>query len=329
MYFAFKDISMKIAILDDWTEDAAKSADWQRLGPEHEVEIFTDTVLGQALIRRLRDADIICAMRERTSFTREVIANLPKLKFIVTSGMRNAAIDLAACEEAGILVSGTDSPGHATAELAMTLIGTLARQIVPNANSMRNGAWQITAGRDLKGAKLGILGLGRLGTAVAKLGQAFGMDVQAWSQNLTPERAAEEGVRYCEEDNFFATSDFISIHLKLSARVVGLVGAPELARMKPTSFLVNTSRAPIVDQSALITALEDGRIAGAALDVYDTEPLPAEERLRKVPNLILTPHIGYVTEETMQVFYGQMLEGVEAFLVGKPVRLLSSASATG
>ncbi|XDZ66539.1 D-2-hydroxyacid dehydrogenase family protein [Alphaproteobacteria bacterium LSUCC0684] len=320
---------MKIAILDDWTQDAAKSADWQRLGSEHEVEIFTDTVSGQALIKRLQDADIICAMRERTSFSREVIESLPKLKAIITSGMRNAAIDLAACDAAGIVVSGTDSPGHATAELAMTLIGALARQIVPNANSMQNGAWQITAGRDLKGARLGILGLGRLGTAVAKLGQAYGMNVQAWSQNLTPERAAEEGVIYCEKDNFFASSDFISIHLKLSARVVGLVGAPELALMKPTSFLVNTSRAPIVDQSALITALEEGRIAGAALDVYDTEPLPAEDRLRSVPNLILTPHIGYVTEETMQVFHGQMLESVEAFLAGKPVRLLSSASTAG
>ena len=314
---------MKIAILDDWTQDAAKSADWERLGPDHEVRFFHDNVTGDALLERLGEVEVICAMRERTIFSRDVIAKLPTLKAIITSGMRNAAIDLEACKEAGITVSGTESPGHATAELAMTLIGTLARQIVPNANAMQNGGWQIRAGRDLRGSRLGILGLGRLGTAVARLGQAYGMDVQAFSQNLTPERAAEEGVRYCKKDEFFATSDFISIHLKLSDRVTGLVGREEIALMKPTSFLVNTSRAPIVDQAALVAALEEGRIAGAAIDVYDTEPLPESDRLRQVPNLLLTPHIGYVTEETMQIFYRQMLEAVEAYLAGQPIRLLS------
>jgi len=313
---------MKIAILDDWTHDAARCADWQRLGPEHELAIFNDTLTGPALLQRLKDAEVICAMRERTGFSREVIAALPALKAIITSGMRNAAIDLDACAEAGIVVSGTESPGHATAELAMTLIGALARQIVPNANSMHGGGWQIRAGRDLKGARLGILGLGRLGTAVAKLGQAYGMEVQAWSQNLTAERAAEEGVTYREKEDFFASADFISIHLKLSERVVGIVGAEELGLMKPSAYLVNTSRAPIVDQPALIRALEEGRIAGAAIDVYDTEPLPGEDGLRSVPNLLLTPHIGYVTEETMQIFHGQMLESLEAFLAGAPIRLL-------
>ena len=313
---------MKIAILDDWTHDAAQFAEWHRLSPEHDVTIYTDTVTGEALIDRLEGVEIICAMRERTILSRDVIARLPGLRAIITSGMRNAAIDLNACKEAGIVVSGTESPGHATAELAMTLIGALARQIVPNANSMTNGGWQISAGRDLRGARLGILGLGRLGTAVAKLGQAYGMEVQAWSQNLTRERAGEEGVKFCEKEEFFGTSDFISVHLKLSDRVVGLVGAPELALMKPTSFLINTSRAPILDQPALIAALKEGRIAGAALDVYETEPLAENDTLRKVPNLLLTPHIGYVTRETMQVFYGQMLEGVDAFLAGDPVRLI-------
>jgi phosphoglycerate dehydrogenase-like enzyme len=317
---------MKIAILDDWTHDAEQCADWNRLRPEHDVKIYRDTVAGPELFARLEGVEIICAMRERTILSRDVIAQLPKLKAIITSGMRNAAIDLDACRQAGIVVSGTESPGHATAELAMTLIGALARQIVPNANSMTNGGWQIAAGRDLRGARLGILGLGRLGTAVAKLGQAYGMEVQAWSQNLTRERAAEQNVSYCDKDNFFATSDFISIHLKLSERVVGLVGAPELALMKPTSFLVNTSRAPILDQAALISALKEGLIAGAALDVYEAEPLAQNDELRQVPNILLTPHIGYVTEETMRIFYSQMLESVQAFLAGNPIRLLDVPS---
>ena len=206
---------------------------------------------GSALIKRLREYDVICAMRERTLLSAEVLTQLPNLKAIITSGMRNAAIDLDACKKRGIVVSGTASPGHATAELAMTLIGVLARQIVPSANAMANGGWQVATGRDLRGARLGILGLGRLGSQVAKLGQAYGMEVQAWSQNLTPERAAEEGVVYAEKQAFFASSDFISIHLKLSDRVIGLVGADELSWMQPDACIVNTSRAPIIDEAAL------------------------------------------------------------------------------
>ena len=313
---------MKIAVLDDWQENAHEFADWSRVTRKHQLDIYHDTISGSALIKRLREYDVICAMRERTLLSAEVLDQLPNLKAIITSGMRNAAIDLDACKERGIVVSGTASPGHATAELAMTLIGVLARQIVPSANAMANGGWQVATGRDLRGARLGILGLGRLGSQVAKLGQAYGMEVQAWSQNLTPERAAEEGVVYAEKQAFFASSDFISIHLKLSDRVIGLVGADELSLMQSDACIVNTSRAPIIDEAALIKALSTGKLGGAALDVYHLEPLATDDPLRQTPNLVLTPHIGYVTRQTMAVFYGETLESLEACLAGAPIRLL-------
>jgi len=313
---------MKIALLDDWQENAHEFADWARVREGHQLDIYHDTIEGELLIQRLQDYDVLCLMRERTLFSAEVINALPNLKAIITSGMRNAAIDLDACKAREIIVSGTASPGHATAELAMTLIGTMARQIIPSANSMTQGGWQIGTGRDLRGATLGILGLGRLGGQVAALGKAFGMEVQAWSQNLTPERAAEQGVTYKDKEAFFATSDFISIHLKLSSRVTGLVGAVELAWMKPDACIVNTSRAPIIDETALIQALNTGKLGAAALDVYHHEPLPKDDALRTTPNLILTPHIGYVTQETMRVFYAETLESLEAYLTGVPIRLL-------
>ena len=313
---------MKIALLDDWQENAHEFADWARVREGHQLDIYHDTIEGDLLIQRLQDYDVLCLMRERTLFSAEVINALPNLKAIITSGMRNAAIDLDACKAREIIVSGTASPGHATAELAMTLIGTMARQIIPSANSMTQGGWQIGTGRDLRGATLGILGLGRLGGQVAALGKAFGMEVQAWSQNLTPERAAEQGVTYKDKEAFFATSDFISIHLKLSSRVTGLVGAKELAWMKPDACIVNTSRAPIIDETALIQALNTSKLGAAALDVYHHEPLPKDDALRTTPNLILTPHIGYVTQETMRVFYAETLESLEAYLTGVPIRLL-------
>ena len=313
---------MKIALLDDWQENAHEFADWDRVSGQHQLDIYHDTISGPELIQRLQPYDVLCLMRERTVFSADVIDSLPNLKAIITSGMRNAAIDLDACRARNIVVSGTASPGHATAELAMTLIGALARQIVPCANAMAHGGWQVGTGRDLRGAKLGILGLGRLGSQVAKLGQAFGMEVQAWSQNLTPERAAEHGVAFADKKSFFATSDFISIHLKLSDRVVGLVGPQELALMQSDACIVNTSRAPIIDEAALIAALGAGRLGGAALDVYHREPLPADDPLRATPNLLLTPHIGYVTRQTMTVFYGETLESLEAYLAGAPIRTL-------
>ena len=313
---------MKIALLDDWQNNASSFADFARLSTDHQLDIYTDTISGPDLIERLHTYDIILAMRERTGLRADVLSQLPNLKAIITCGMRNAAIDLDYCKANHITVCGTESPGHATAELAMMLVGMLARQLYPSVQSMATGGWQVSTGRDLRGARLGILGLGRLGSQVAGLGKAFGMEVQAWSQNLTAETCAEQGVIYAPKDEFFATSDFISIHLKLSDRVTGLVGATELEQMKSDACIVNTSRAPIIDQSALSKALQQGRIGGAALDVFDTEPLPANDPLRGLPNVILTPHIGYVTAETMRVFYGGILESLEAFLMGKPIRML-------
>ncbi|MEL0042788.1 MAG: D-2-hydroxyacid dehydrogenase family protein [Candidatus Puniceispirillum sp.] len=313
---------MKIAVLDDWLDCAKQSADWDRLGADVAIDFFQDTVTGSALVNRLQPYDILCVMRERSLIDAALIAQLPNLKAIVTSGMRNAAIDLDAAKARNITVCGTGSPGHATAELAFILIGMLARQILPGASAMRDGGWQTHLGRDLRGARLGILGLGRLGGELAGFAKAFGMEVQAWSQNLTNERCAELNVTYADRETLFRTSDFISIHLKLSDRVKHLVGASELDLMKPDACLVNTSRASIIDMEALITALTAGQIGGAAIDVYDLEPVPENDPLRNTPNLLMTPHIGYVTRETMTVFYRDTLDAIASILSGQPIRQL-------
>ena len=313
---------MKIALLDDWQNNAHTFAEFDRLKSDHHLDVFTDTVDGAVLAKRLQPYDIIMAMRERTGLQADILSQLPHLQAIITCGMRNAAIDLNYCKAHKITVCGTESPGHATSELAMMLIGMLARDLYKSVHAMASGGWQVSTGRDLRGSKLGILGLGRLGCQVAQLGIAFGMSVQAWSQNLSPDKCAKEGVSYAPKDDFFSTSDFISIHLKLSDRVKGLVGANELALMKPDAFMINTSRAPIIDQPALLAALQEKRIGGAALDVYDQEPLLADDPLRSLPNVILTPHIGYVTAQTMTVFYRGMLEALEAYLAGQPIRCL-------
>ena len=247
---------MKIAILDDWLECAMDSCDWNRLGVDVTIDTFHNTITGTALVERLQPYDIICMMRERTPIDAALMDQLPNLKGIVTSGMRNAALDIDAAKSRGLMVSGTGSPGHATSELAFTLIAMQARQIFASATAMREGGWQTHLGRDLRGARLGILGLGRLGAQLAGYAKAFGMEIQAWSQNLTKERCDEVGVSYVDRDTFFRSSDFISIHLKLSARVRHLIGAEEIAMMKPDAYLVNTSRAPIIDMEALTTALE-------------------------------------------------------------------------
>ncbi|KQS56984.1 hydroxyacid dehydrogenase [Geodermatophilus sp. Leaf369] len=313
----------RIALLDDHQSAAARFADWSTLPVEAEVVAFADHVADpDALVARLRGFDVVVAMRERTAFPREVLERLTDLRLLVTTGAANAAIDLDAARDLGVAVTGTGAHGPATAEMTWALILAVARNVPVEDASMRAGGWQHTVGRDLAGATLGVIGLGNLGSAVARVGQAFGMNVVAWSQNLTDDRAAEVGVRRVERDELLRTADVVSIHLKLSDRTRGLLGAPELALMKPTAILVNTSRGPIVDEAALVAALRDGSIHGAGLDVYDTEPLPVDSPLRELRRAVLTPHLGYVTERTYEVFWRDAVADVAAWLSGAPVRVL-------
>ena len=274
------------------------------------------------LVRRLVDSTVIVAMRERTPFPASLFARLPKLELLVTTGIKNAAIDLDAAKANGVTVCGTESTGNAVPEITMGMIIALSRNFVAEATAVRAGGWQHTIGPGLAGLTLGIVGLGRLGIPVAKLGHAFQMRVNAWSPNLTPERAAEHGVQAVSKDELFAGSDVITIHMPLSERSRGLIGAADLARMKRTAYLVNTSRGPIVDEAALVAALSAERIAGAALDVYDNEPLPADHPLRTLPNVLALPHIGYVTTDQYRTWYGQVVEDIVAWTAGDPVRVL-------
>lgn len=312
-----------IAILDDYQRVALEMADWSRLKANHSLEVFDDPFPDEnAVVRALQSFDVICAMRERTPFPATLIERLPNLRLIVTSGRRNAAIDMAAAKKRNVLVCGTDSPAHSTAELTMGLMLALARNIHVEASGMQAGGWQTTVGRDLNGLTLGLIGLGRLGGLVASFGSAFGMKVIAWSENLTEQRCAEAGAEKVGRDELLRRADVVSIHTRLSERTQGLIGARELGLMKPTAHLINTSRGPVVDETALITALTEGRIAAAALDVYDREPLPADHPLRSTPRLLLTPHLGYVTQETYRVFYGGMVEAIQAWLAGTPVGVI-------
>jgi len=263
-------------------------------------------------------------MRERTAFTRSLLERLPMLRLLITAGMRNASIDMKAAAERGVLVCGTAGLPYPTAELAWGLILGLMRRIPAEDRATREGRWQVSLGLGLNGKTLGVLGLGTLGSRVAKVGRAFEMEVLAWSQNLTRARAEEVGATLVAKDELLARSDIVSIHLVLSERTRGLLGARELGLMKRSAYLVNTSRGPIVDEAALIDALRNGIIAGAGLDVFDPEPLPADHPFRSLPNIVVTPHLGYVTEETYRVFYGHALEDVQAFLRGAPVRVLSA-----
>jgi phosphoglycerate dehydrogenase-like enzyme len=267
-------------------------------------------------------------MRERTPFPAALFVRLPNLKLLVTTGMRNAAIDLEAARKHGVTVCGTDMLPYPTAELTWGLILALARNIAREDRAMREGKWQTTIGTGLKGKTLGLLGLGRLGAQVGAIGRAFGMEIIAWNQNLTAERAAAAGARLVDKETLFTTADIISIHLVLGERTRGLVKAGDLARMKPSAFLVNTSRGPIVDERALLAALESQRIAGAAIDVYDDEPLPAEHPLRRVPNTVLTSHLGYVTVENYRLAYGQAVDAICAYLAGAPIRVISAPAET-
>ena len=311
-------------ILDDYQNVALKLADWSPVAQDLDVVVY-DRHLGtqEHVIEALREAEIVCAMRERTPFPRAVIEALPRLKLLITTAARNNSIDLAAAQEHGVTVCGTPSAGQPTAELAFGLLIDLARNISHENGRLKAGeAWQTTIGVDLGGKTLGVLGLGKLGIRIAHFAKAFDMNVIAWSQNLTPERCREAGIEHVGKEDLFRRSDFLSIHLVLSARTRGLVGAAELALMRRTAFLINTSRGPIVDEPALLEALRAGRIAGAALDVFDVEPLPVNHPLRKMPNVLLTPHLGYVTEENYRAFFRGIVEDIRAWLDGKPVRVL-------
>jgi phosphoglycerate dehydrogenase-like enzyme len=312
---------MKVAILDDYQNVALSFADWDSL--DAEIEVFTEPFAdADEVVKRLAGFDVLVAMRERTRFPAELLARLTALKLLVSTGARNAAIDVDAARKLGIVVSTTGYIGYPTAELTWALILAAARNLPAEVRSMRDGGWQVGVGIGLNGKTLGLLGLGRLGAQVARIGQAFGMETVAWSQNLTPEKAAEHGVTAVSKEDLFALADVLSIHLVLGDRSRGLVGAAELAAMKPTAMLVNTSRGPIVDEDALLDALRRKKIACAALDVYDTEPLPADHPLRALGNTVLTPHVGYVTREVYEIFYRDAVENITAFQSGNPIRVM-------
>lgn len=312
---------MRIAILDDYQNVALELADWDSLNAE--VRVFTEHIADpDELVRRLAGFDVVVAMRERTPFPEPVLSRLPDLRLLVTTGQRNASIDVEAARRHGILVCGTGYLPHPTVELTWALILAACRNLPTEFQAMRDGGWQTTIGTGLRGKTLGVLGLGRLGSQVARVGQAFGMRTIAWSQNLTAERAAEHDVTAVSKDELLAASDVLTVHLVLSARTRGLIGAAELAAMKPTALLVNTSRGPIVDEDALIRALREGSIGGAALDVYDEEPLPADHPLRTLPNVVLTPHIGFVTRDVYEVFYRDAVADIAAYQAGAPVRVI-------
>lgn len=312
---------VKCVILDDYQGVALGLADWSAVETRSVREHITDQ---DELVAAIEDCEIVVVMRERTPFPAELFARLPRLRLLVTSGMRNASIDLEAADRHGVTVCGTAGSSTPPTELTWALILGLVRGILPEATSLRQGGpWQHTIGLDLHGSTLGLLGLGKIGTQMAGVARAFGMDVTAWSQNLTPERAAAAGARLApSKRDLLAASDVVSIHLVLSDRTRGLVGAEDLAHMRPTAYLVNTSRAALVDQPALVAALRTGVIAGAGLDVFDEEPLPADHPFRTLPNVLATPHLGYVTWGNYRTYFREAVEDIHAFLAGTPIREL-------
>ena len=315
---------MRIAILDDYQRIALQSSDWGVLGASDIVPFHGHIADTADLVAELRPFDVIVAMRERTPFTAERIRLLPSLRLLVTTGMANASIDVAAANQAGVTVCGTRGSGAATPELTWALILALVRHVPEEDRRIRTGGWQQTIGFGLHGRTLGVVGLGNIGRRVASVGQAFGMEVLAWSQHLSATAANQAGVTAVGKEELFATSDVITVHYKLSERSVGLVGPRELGLMKPTAFLVNTSRGPIVDSGALLESLQAGAIAGAGLDVYDEEPLPGSHPLRAAPRTVLTPHLGYVTDDGYRTFYGDAVEDIAAFAAGRPMRVIGA-----
>jgi phosphoglycerate dehydrogenase-like enzyme len=299
-------------------------ADWSKVSGDLDIKVFNAHLGGaDKVIAALAEFDIVCAMRERTAFPRGVIEKLPQLKLLITTGLRNASIDTAAAKERGIVVCGTPSVGSPTSGIAIGLMLELTRRIgYENARMKAGVPWQTTIGMDLEGLTLGVLGLGKLGTRTARIAQAFGMKVIAWSQNLTPEKCKEIGVGYVGKEDLFRQSDIITIHVVLSQRTRGLIGAKELGLMKPTAYIVNTSRGPIIEEAALLSALRENKIAGAGLDVFDVEPLPVDHPLRSMDKVVLTPHLGYVSIQNYRAYFAGVVEDIRAFLDGKPVRVI-------
>ena len=314
----------RCAILDDYQNVVLKITDWSKVSGDLDIKVFNQHLGSpENVIKALQGFEIVCAMRERTAFPRAVIEKLPDLKLLITTGLRNASIDVAAAKERGVVVCGTPSTGNPTSGIAIGLMLELTRRIgYENARMKAGVPWQTTIGMDLDGMTLGVLGLGKLGTRTAKIAQAFGMKVIAWSQNLTPEKCKEVGVDYVSKEDLFRHADFITIHVILSQRTRGLVGAKEIALMKPSAYLINTSRGPIIDEAAMLTALRENKIAGAGLDVFDVEPLPVDHPLRKMDNVVLTPHLGYVATQNYRAYFGGVVDDIRAFLDGKPVRVL-------
>ena len=318
-------VSIKVAVLDDYQGVALKMADWSALKGRADVTVFRDHLSDPgAVVERLRPFDVVCIMRERTPLPGSILEKLPNLKLIASTGPRNASVDVAAARARGITVCATRSAPNGAAELTWGLILSLIRNLPAESASMRAGGWQVSVGGDLDGKTIGILGLGRIGARTSKVARAFGMNVIAWSQNLTREKAEEQGARLVSKEELFREADIVTVHLVLSDRTRGIVGAPELKLMKPTAYLVNTSRGPLVDEGALIDALRTRTIAGAALDVYEIEPLPESHPFRSLDNLLATPHVGFVTKDAYELFYRETVENVVAWLDGKPIRVVEA-----
>lgn len=316
---------LRCAVLDDFQDVATTIADWSPVLDRVEVTSFTEHFATEdELASALADFDIVVTLRERVPFPASLLDRLPRLKLLIASGLRNSVIDYAAAERSGVTVCGTQSSGVPPVELTWALLLGLARDIVAESDALRSGGpWQSTVGADLHGSRLGLIGLGRIGSRVAAVGRAFGMEVTAWSPHLTRERTDEVGVELAaSKEELLRTSDFVSLHMVLAESTRGLLGAADLALLKPTAYLVNTSRAALVDQDALLAALHGGRIAGAGVDVFDTEPLPADHPLRTAPRLLATPHLGYVTRANYRTYYTQAVEDIEAYLAGTPIRRL-------
>jgi D-3-phosphoglycerate dehydrogenase len=316
---------LRAAILDDYQNVALTFADWSPIAKDVEIKVFNEPFASQdEAIKALQGFAIVVGMRERTPFRRKVIEALPDLKLLITTGAKNNSFDIKAATERGVTVCGTGAVGNPTTGIAFGLMLELTRRIgFENARLKAGAPWQVTIGQDLEGLTLGIVGLGKLGQRVAAVGKAFGMKVIGWSQNLTPEKAKEAGVDYASREDLFRNADFVTIHYQLSDRSRGLIAGDDIGRMKKSAYLINTARAPIVDQAALLKALQDKKIAGAGLDVFEVEPLPLDHPYRKLDNVVITPHLGYVSEQNYRKYFPDIVEDIRAWLDGKPVRVIA------